>query len=271
MRGIYGIDQGGDVVTIAQSGQQANIGVVNPGEWVSFDPVLAPDDAAFAVVNTAPPPQFAFRGTTENLRGIFLVNALNGDITPAYLEPDTFRFRGEGSKEFYAFNTAIGRDALHYGNILATGDVSELDDPSVRNIETLFIIDATGSGFSFPGDSQDNPLMPDNIDPDGTARFDDAPSGMWFDPPMVDGYEYQTTDGSLFTSILAFPTGFSGPFEVVVDGPVTGNDGSERPADVCRQRCALSVSGASRRRMTWPTEEIFHCKSPSTLPRPISR
>ncbi|MFZ5830103.1 MAG: hypothetical protein ACOY3P_08445 [Planctomycetota bacterium] len=221
VRGIYAIDQGGDVVTIAERGQPATFGF-NPGNWVNFDPVLAPDGAALSATGGAPNPQFAFRGTTENYEGIFLVDSLTGSITPAYLEPDTFRFEGEGSTEYFAFSTAIGRDALHNGKILAWGEVSELGVLPFQNFETIFIIDATGSGFGFPGDSQFDPIMPDTVDPDGTAYFDDAPSGFWFDPPLIDGYAYQTTDGSLFAAILDFPTGLVAPVEVFVEGQSFG-------------------------------------------------
>jgi hypothetical protein len=39
-------------------------------------------------------------------------------------------------------------------------------------------------------------------------------SGSWYDPPTASGYAYEMTDTSLFTSILDFPPGFLGSFQV---------------------------------------------------------
>jgi hypothetical protein len=40
----------------------------------------------------------------------------------------------------------------------------------------------------------------------------------WLDPTSANVYTYQTLDGSLFTSIAGFPTGFSSPFDVSSGG-----------------------------------------------------
>lgn len=78
------------------------------------------------------------------------------------------------------------------------------------------------SNLSGPGASQDLPFLPDDSDEDGTFTFEDVPSGTWFDPPSVEGFEYAMTGGSLFTKILGFPTGFSDPFTVSVGSTVLG-------------------------------------------------
>jgi hypothetical protein len=53
-------------------------------------------------------------------------------------------------------------------------------------------------------------------------------AGCWFDPPMADGYVYETDGASRFTSIDDFPTGFGQPFEVVID---SGSLGTFGPGD----------------------------------------
>ena len=58
--------------------------------------------------------------------------------------------------------------------------------------------------LSAPGDGEDNPILPDNPVPDqnGAWVFDSAPgSGCWFDPPMADGFFYETDGNSNFVSL----------------------------------------------------------------------
>jgi hypothetical protein len=49
-----------------------------------------------------------------------------------------------------------------------------------------------------------------------------APNDSWFDPTAASAFKYTMTSGSLFTSILNFPTGFSNPFIVSSGGKVLG-------------------------------------------------
>ena len=72
------------------------------------------------------------------------------------------------------------------------------------------------------GSSQSNPILPTSIV--GTVMFfRGGPSGAWFDPPAVPGFEYVMTGGSLFTQIEDFPTGFTSPFTVETGGQVLGS------------------------------------------------
>jgi hypothetical protein len=61
------------------------------------------------------------------------------------------------------------------------------------------------------------PIMPVAVGV-GEWIFYDARSGGWFDPPTAPGFDYEMLSGSVFTSILDFPTGFNAPFTVVADG-----------------------------------------------------
>lgn len=76
-----------------------------------------------------------------------------------------------------------------------------------------------------PGFNQANPILPQPSNP-GQFTFIGAPSGRWFDPPPVEGYTFQTTDGSMFTDILNFPSGFDSEFSIVVAGRVLGTFGA---------------------------------------------
>ncbi len=58
-----------------------------------------------------------------------------------------------------------------------------------------------------PGTGPANPLMPTLIPDDGSFVFFDVPSGRWYDPPLVGGYQFATTDGSLFTEVGMPPLG----------------------------------------------------------------
>ncbi len=76
--------------------------------------------------------------------------------------------------------------------------------------------------------SSAEPLLPTTVLPgdNGGAPlfvFQDALSGQWFDPPTASGFHYKMTSGDLFTAIAEFPSGFSNPFVVSVDGQTIGS------------------------------------------------
>ena len=94
-------------------------------------------------------------------------------------------------------------------------------DLALANDETVTLETTFSGGFvdpDFPGSSPANPVLPDEIDEDGTFIFVDVPNGTWVDPPTATGYVYEATSDGLFTAILAFPPGLDadGFFEVVV-------------------------------------------------------
>jgi hypothetical protein len=80
-----------------------------------------------------------------------------------------------------------------------------------------------------PGFAATNPLLPTA---DGGAwHFTDVASGLWYDPPMTEGFEYRADPGTLFTSILDFPTGFDAPFTVIIDDKPFGTYGPGQSVD----------------------------------------
>jgi len=92
------------------------------------------------------------------------------------------------------------------------------------------------------GSTQDNPVLPDLTLP-GQFAFENVPSGLWYDPILANGYDFQTTDGSLFTSILDLPTGFSDRFTVTTDGNVLGEFGPGESVDFGSGVSSFSISG----------------------------
>lgn len=72
--------------------------------------------------------------------------------------------------------------------------------------------------------SWDAPFLP--IGPVGEGGFHFGNRGglapRWYDPPAASAFEYQATDGTLFTQIADFPTGFDSPFTVTVGNTVLG-------------------------------------------------
>lgn len=83
-----------------------------------------------------------------------------------------------------------------------------------------------------PGVSLQNPILP--IAGAGTPTDPWAITGrssLWSDPPATDGFVYEMTSNSLFTSILDFPTGFSQPFSVTADGALLGQFGPGQTVD----------------------------------------
>jgi hypothetical protein len=80
------------------------------------------------------------------------------------------------------------------------------------------------------GASPANPLLP-NVPNPGNFNFQNVPSGRWFDPPAVAGFEYIMESASLFTAIRDFPPGFASPFQVAAEGSVLGMFGPGQPVD----------------------------------------
>jgi hypothetical protein len=79
--------------------------------------------------------------------------------------------------------------------------------------------------YSFgPGSSPSEPLLPDSTAP-GEFIFQNAPSGAWVDPPLVDRFEYVMDSASLFTAILDFPPGFAAEFAVTAENTLLGEFG----------------------------------------------
>lgn len=80
------------------------------------------------------------------------------------------------------------------------------------------------------GLTQQTPVLPD-ASFEGGFVFDNAISGMWVDPPATDTFVFEMSDTSLFTAIVDFPTGFSQPFVVSVDGQEVGTFGPGQSVD----------------------------------------
>jgi hypothetical protein len=87
-------------------------------------------------------------------------------------------------------------------------------------------------GTPVTGSSQSCPVLPTTFYmTDLVFSFQNVGSGRWFDPATAYGYTYTMTSGSLFTSILDFPTGFASPFSVSVGGVSLGEFASGQTVD----------------------------------------
>jgi MYXO-CTERM domain-containing protein len=82
----------------------------------------------------------------------------------------------------------------------------------------------SASAPSPPGTSPGNPVLPNSWNSasnSGRFQFAGPTSGLWFDPPMVEGFTIAISSGS-FLSMTAAP-GFSG-LKIRVDGSVVDSD-----------------------------------------------
>ena len=104
-------------------------------------------------------------------------------------------------------------------------------------------ISFTNASFA-AGATQDTPRMPDRITappiidtPDAWdptrpgAAFLAPQTGTWFDPEVASGYDFRTSGGLLFTTIMGLPTGFDGKFEVWVGDEFIGLFGAPDAVD----------------------------------------
>jgi hypothetical protein len=151
-------------------------------------------------------PHFPGLGTLrviEGQTGTVRVFAAFGSFFPT-------AFTGPTSPSGTAFLTP-GSDPLPPGYVPGfTGDGSTsfappaYAPPSIVFTDYFTPPDPDPDPDPLPGDSQDNPLLPNfeffSVDPfQSYWDFYDVPSGAWIDPPFVHGFSYSTSD--LFTRI----------------------------------------------------------------------
>jgi hypothetical protein len=94
-----------------------------------------------------------------------------------------------------------------------------------------------------PGATPANPMLPTSLLPGGGFAFNNVPGGLWYDPPLVDGFDFAMTGGSLFTGILDFPPGFADPFAVYVGGVLLGTFGPGQSVSFGAGVSAFTVAG----------------------------
>ena len=148
---------------------------------------------------------FDATGATTGIEGVFLVTPAN-DMIRVLATGDVLD--GATVQAARTSNLAIDGNRIAMQVFLSSG-------------EALYVADRTGMGASSPGDSQANPILPDDI-VDGVYTFTNAPSDTWIDPPTQNGFRYEMTGGSRFTGILDFPDGFGVPFRVVANDQELG-------------------------------------------------
>jgi hypothetical protein len=91
---------------------------------------------------------------------------------------------------------------------------------SVPGSEFRTRYDGIGIVEATPGSSQQTPILPPTVGPNG-MRFTGVPSRRWFDPPLVGRYDFTIEGGSLFT-VAGMPVGFDDDFEVLVGNSSLG-------------------------------------------------
>lgn len=116
---------------------------------------------------------------------------------------------------------------------------------SIAGIENASVAEKLDFEFEFllgAGATQTNPLLPTGI-LGNVFTFQNTRSRRWVDPIIADGFRFEMTDGSLFTEILNFPTGFNDPFTVEVDGQVLGQFGPQDSVDFGAGVSAFTITG----------------------------
>ena len=85
-----------------------------------------------------------------------------------------------------------------------------------------------GSSIQIPvivagsGDTPLNPLVTPSNPNNPVYVFKNPMSGQWFDPPLVEGFDYSLTDGATFTSFTSYFGAGVGPLDVIVGGLTLG-------------------------------------------------
>ena len=182
---------------IAKSGDVAPIGTFDQGGFLDFGfPAISGDTVAFSGNYGNGSGEGIFTGNGGPLTTVIKTGDSLFDSTVASLSFTRFGLDPDGSGNLaFSYSLADGRSGI----AMAT--------PVIE-----------------PGTSQDNPILPSN--PGGSPfLFENALPDKWFDPPFVPSFTYTAQPGTLFSQILDFPTGFSDPFTVAVQGSTLGQFG----------------------------------------------
>jgi hypothetical protein len=234
---------------------------------------------------------FSFYGLVANASGIYIKSTADGG---GWL----FSEVTGGPGQYSAVNPLVlpGNDIGHYGNCT----VSCLENGVSYTSVAGQIIDggagagvpqplsAYGSLLGFPFNvnpysgntptciasngagcqgTKDNPVLPTEKCLAlsyflGCWKFTDVISRDWADPVTASGYTYQMTNGSLFTEIVDFPTGFLEPLDVTAPGcSIPGTFGPGQSVDFV----TLCGSGVSEFTVTG-IDPMFDPTDPGAFP-----
>ena len=158
----------------------------------------------------------------------------NGIVAFTAERPSINTFRGiYTGPNFVADKVIQTGDALFGSTVVdvAFGNEGLNDSMQVAFLALLADGSSVVARADLPGSTQANALLPSLALPGGGFAFVDVQSGLWFDPPIVDSFLYHMTSSSLFTKILDFPTGFAGPFDVLVGNNLLGSFGPGQSVD----------------------------------------
>jgi hypothetical protein len=209
---------------------------------------------AFQVIRGVNPIQGQWRLTNGNSFVEVMVNANSSQSTPARLhtwfegfDPSALGYRPSawtaGSPSYAALLSAAqpititGVSYASHGSVDVTNYMHSLpshsdamgtfvdpgfvmalaDGVAINGAYVLF----TGLFLEYRDGSAALPWLPTTSD-GTTSHFDSVPSNAWCDPAIASGFDYRMTDGSLFTKIVSFPTGFNSAFTVSVGDTVLG-------------------------------------------------
>jgi hypothetical protein len=148
-------------------------------------------------------------------------------------EVSAYQIRGIDSSGVTVFNTQISPHAFTptQMNFILSGTPAFATitvDAVVQNANNTIITGRSRDFVSFPfsgvsgGSIQGFPVLPNVISQPGKFVFTNVSGGRWFDPGNAFGFHYVMLNGSLFTGIAGFPTGFANKFTVSANGTVLG-------------------------------------------------
>jgi hypothetical protein len=151
---------------------------------------------------------------------------------------------GYGSLHLRGYEGLVNNGGLHlpflpedinidYATSLREGAIWAIADPYLPSYipgRWSFEFEIDGHIVGVPGSEQYLPKLPENtvLNPLGHWHYPEVPgTGIWFDPPMVDAYTYQTDGNSNFTQVM-LPVGIDADGQFTVTdpaGPITLSEG----------------------------------------------
>lgn len=191
------------------TGAGGNVLYASDNGFATSNPLFGADRINVGTVNT----DFVDNGPNDH-GSVF--DFAFGDLATG--ESRTFNiFYGSRESEASALSAlaALGVDVFSLGQNSAPGGAT-------TGTPATFIFAFGGVGGVAPGVEEEHPVLP-FVPAPGEFVFPAPRPRLWYDPPFAEGFTYALTGGAEFLEVMAPTMGFTGPFDIIVDGIVVAS------------------------------------------------
>ncbi|MDO9167071.1 MAG: PEP-CTERM sorting domain-containing protein [Rhodoferax sp.] len=193
------------------TGAGGNVLFASDDGFASGDPLTGPSSIDPATIDT----DFIDNGPDDHGS---LFDFSFGDLAAG--ESRTFNiFYGSRDSEASALAALAGLGV----DVFSLGQSNPGTGGNPDGTPATFIFAFGGVGGVAPGETEENPVLP-FVPAPGQFEFPAPQPRLWYDPPFAEGFTYTIAGpGAEFIEVMAPLVGFTGPFDIVIDGVVVAS------------------------------------------------